>query len=134
MSINHIKCSHITICNSSSPPTRIESLIDSTEIKQVKECKHWGLWSDQHLTLKTHMNKIVDKIQQHLYHIYFLRNSRMSLYPKTTPRTGKSKSRPCIEHASIFYFHKDKDDRIRTLQNKFIRAAYPCRQSTQMHT
>ena len=45
-----------------------------------------------------------------------------------------SKSRPCIEYAMIFYFHEDKSHVLQTLQNKFLRIAYPCMQSTPIRS
>ena len=46
----------------------------------------------------------------------------------------KSKSRSCLECVSVFCYHKDKNNAIQTLQNRFTQPAYPCRNSTPINT
>ena len=135
MSINPTKCFFISI----HKPSFISLInknykIDHIPIEQANNCKYLGLWIDKHLTLKTHIAKNKNKLEQHLNHLYFMQNSGIELYPKTILQIYKSKSRPCIEYASIYYFHKDKKHKIQTIQNKFIRAAYPCKKSTPIST
>ena len=134
MSINPTKCSYICIHKPNKIIPNHKYNIDRKTINQVSSCRYLGLWIDHHLSLSSHIAKVQEKLQQHLYHTYFLKNSGLNLYPKTIQQIYKSKSRPCIEYASIFYFHKDKKNIISTLQNKFIRTAYPCRKSTPIHT
>ena len=120
MSINLTKCSYICIHKPNKIPPNHNYLIDKKPISKVTSCKYLGLWIDSHLSLSTHITKIQEKLQQHLYHLYFLKNSGLELYPKTSLQIYKSKTRPCIEYASIFYSHNDKKNKIQTLQNKFI--------------
>ena len=134
MSINPNKCSYISFHKPNKTITNRQYTIDDIAIKKVSECRYLGLWLNSSLSLQTHISKIKDKLQKHLYHIFYLQNTGVKLYPKTTLQIYKSKSRPCIEFASIFYFHKDTKKVIQSLQNKFIRAAYPCRKSTPIHT
>ena len=116
MSINPTKCSSITIHKSTVSPPENNLTIDQTTLAKVSECRYLGLWIDQTLNLKIHISKIQTKLQQHLYHIYFLQNTGIKLYPKTLLQIYKSRSRPCIEYASIFYLHKDTNNVIQTLQ------------------
>ena len=134
MSINPSKCSFITIHKLNTIYPHNKYIIENNVLKRVLKCKYLGLWIDSNLSMKYHISKQKNKLEQHLYHMYFLQNSGLKLYPKTILQIYKSKSRPCIEYASIFYLHKDKNNTLQTLQNKFIRNAYPCRQSTPVHT
>ena len=133
MSINPSKCSFISIHKKNKPPSNNNYKIENTTLSQIDNCKYLGLWIDPTLSLKTHISKVQNKLQKHLYHLYFLQKSGIKLLPKTIIQIYKAKSRPCIEYASIFFFHKDTTNIIQTFQNKFIRAAYPCRKSTPLH-
>ena len=134
MSINPSKCSFINIHKPNTFSSKVQYKIDENPLSEVSCCKYLGLWIDSHLSLKTHILKTKNKIEQHLYHLYYLQKSGLKLYPKTILQIYKSKSRPCIEYASIYYFHKDNNNTLQILQNKFIRAAHPCRKSTPIHT
>ena len=109
MSINPSKCSYITIHKLNTTPTNNKYKIENNELEKVTKCENLGLWIDCNLTMKHHIDKIKNKLEQHSCHIYFLQQSGLKLYPKTTLQIYKSKSRPCIEYASIFYLHKDKN-------------------------
>ena len=134
MSINPQKCSFINIHKTNSFCPNFTYHIDQNPLEEVSSCKYLGLWIDSTLSLKTHISKIKDRLEHHLYHLFFLQNSGLHLYPKTILQIYKSKSRPSIEYASPFYFHKDTNNTIQSLQNRFIRLAYPCKKSTPMHT
>ena len=97
MSINPSKCSYICIHKPNKIPPNHKYIVDKKPISKVTNTKYLGLWIDSHLSLSTHIKKIQEKLQQHLYHLYFLKNSGLELYPKTTLQIYKSKTRPCIE-------------------------------------
>ena len=92
--------------------------IDSNMITQVTTCKYLGLWIDQHLSLNIHIQKVQNKSTTPLPPL-FSPNSGLKLFPKTISKFIPN--RPCIEYAHIL-LHFDKNHKINTLQNKFIRA------------
>ena len=136
MSINPSKCSYLQIYNPRSQSQHINSkfYIDQNRLSEVSNCRYLGLWLDRNLSLKSHISKIKCKLEKHLYHVYYLQHSGLKLFPKTVLQIYKSRSRPCIEYASIFYYNNDSSHSLQTIQNKFIRTAYPCRKSTPIHT
>ena len=136
MSLNPDKCSTINLhkTHHKIPHNNNKYIIDSKVIKSVSKCKYLGLWIDSNLNLNIHINKTIQKLQQSLYHFHLLKHSGVSLYPKTIIQIYKTKTRPIIEYASIFFLHKDTIKSIQKMQNKFLRFAYPCKLSTPIIT
>ena len=54
-------------------------------------------------------------------------NSDINLYPHT-------KTRPIIEYEAMYCFQNNSQNSLQIIQNKFIRCAYPCKQSTPIQT
>ena len=132
LSLNPSKCTNLNIHKPKSPKINHKYLLNKIEINTIKECKYLGLWLDKHLNFKTHIDKTHSKLQGSLYRLYNLLKTGIKLFPKTIMQVFKCKSRPIVEYASIFYFHKDKTERLQKLQNRFIRCAYPCKKSTKI--
>ena len=132
LSLNPSKCTNINIHKPKAPKINHKYRLNKTELNTIQECKYLGLWMDKHLNFKTHIDKTHSKLQGSLYRLYNLLKTGIKLFPKTIMQIYKCKSRPIIEYASIFYFHKDKTERLQKLQNRFIRCAYPCKKSTNI--
>ena len=130
MSIHPSKCSLIKMHKSSKQPSQCRYQIENTYIKPVESCRYLGLYIDNKLNIQNHINKITSKLNQNPYHLYFIKKSGLKLLPKTVLQIYKARSRPMIEYASIFYFQKDTQNKINTLQNNYARSAYPCKKST----
>ena len=130
--LNPLKCNTINICRPKMPKIHHQYTINGIPIKSVKECKYLGLWLDSHLTFKTHIDKTYSKLQGSLYRVYNLLKTTLKLYPNTIIQIYKCKSRPIVEYASIFYFHKDNTGKLQKLQNRFLRCAFPCKSSTNI--
>ena len=91
MSINPDKCSVIKLHNRKHINLYYKYKIDDKELKYVPNCKYLGLWLDTTLSLKTHINKTKQKLQQSLYHFHILKHCGIKLFPKTKIQIYKTK-------------------------------------------
>ena len=98
MSNEPLKCFTMKICRLTSTPKQFKYKIENHTIKQVENCKDLGLWIDDELNLKTRINKVHNRLQQNLYHLYFLQKTGLHLRHKTILQIYKSESRPMIEY------------------------------------
>ena len=132
LSLNASKCTSLNIHKPKSKNIHHKYLLNNTELTTIEQCKYLGLWLDKHLHFNTHIDKSYAKLQGSLYRTYNLLKTGIKLHPKTIIQIYKCKARPIVEYACIFYLHKDKNNRIQKLQNRFLRCAYPCRSSTNV--
>ena len=77
--LNPSKCKSINIHKPKSPKIRHKYTLNGKPLDLVTECKYLGLWLDQHLSFKTHIDKIHSKLQGSLYRIYHLIKTNIDL-------------------------------------------------------
>ena len=118
LSLNPSKCKTLNIHKPKSLTIYRKYSLNNSIVNQVNEYNYLGLWIDEHLNFKSHINKTYTKLQGSLYRVYNLIKTGIDLVSK---RYSK--------YINVNQDHKDANNSLQTLQNKFIRCAFPCKKS-----
>ena len=130
--LNPGKCKWISITRTKELPlhTIWSYRITGSPIDRVAVFKYLGLYVDEKLNFNEHMVQVTARLSALLNRLSFLKKTGIKLKPRSILALYKLKGRASIDYASLHYYHKDTDNKLQTMQNKFLRFATHAKRTT----
>ena len=116
-------------------PGENELSILETRIKSVQSARFLGIYFDFDMSFKTHISKVIQKCNQALNIVKFLRGTWWGSDPSTLLSFYKSYVRSIIDYGCFIYFpvNKASQGKLERIQNHAIRLCMGYRNSTPIN-
>ena len=129
LSLNTSKCKQISITRRMNIRQNFQYKINNNKIIKENNIRYLGIYFDNKLNFKYHIDLIRNKVNKKIYKIKYLQYNGLKLSTKSFTNIYKTIYRPQIEYGLIYYYPYDINNNLQKLQNKFLHLFIPSKRS-----